>query len=66
MSCIRFYLCSFCVNINNAVERLREFGDESRLESLRAEIAQEKIRKKQLEESVAVKQSEVSLIFFLV
>lgn len=43
-----------------AVERLRSFGDESRLETLRAEVAQAKKRKKQLEESVALKESEVS------
>ncbi|KAL9987201.1 hypothetical protein ACROYT_G001466 [Oculina patagonica] len=45
--------------IEKELERLRGLGDESRLESLRAEIVQEKTRKKQLEESVTLKQSEL-------
>jgi len=48
----------------DTVERLRNFEDEFRLESLRAEVVQEKSHKKQLEESLALKQSEVSLELF--
>lgn len=46
------------------MERLRSFENESRLESLRAEVVQEKSHEKQLEESTTLKQSEVSLKLF--
>ena len=47
------------------MERLCSVRDESRLESLCAEVVQEKSHKKQLEgESLALKQSEVSLELF--
>jgi len=46
------------------VERLRSFENESGLESLRAEVVQEKSHEKQLEESTTLKQSEVRLKLF--
>ena len=46
------------------MERLRSFENESRLESLRAEVVQEKSHEKQLEESTTLKQSDVSLKLF--
>lgn len=55
--CILTYVCTW----TDTVERLRSFENESRLESLRAEVVQEKSHKKQLEESTTLKQSEVSL-----
>lgn len=65
MYCILTHACTFFLFVwNGTVERLRSFGDESRLENLRgprAEEVQEKSRKKQPEESAALKQSEVSL-----
>ena len=64
--CILTLACTFVFfpGLICTVERIRSFGDESRLESLRAEVVQEKSHKKQLEESAALKQSEVSLELF--
>ena len=68
MYCIRglTHACTFfLIAWTDTVEQLRSSGDEStRLESLRTEEVQKKSYQKQIEEPVALKQSEVCLELF--